>query len=117
VEAGELRHRLTVQTRTEVSDGHDGFTESWNAVPKRTRIAGKVRPLQGRDLERAKQTDARISHEVTVRYWHDYRTELAGGRARLIYHDRTDRTFEIVAPPVDVEERHEQLVLQCRELQ
>jgi SPP1 family predicted phage head-tail adaptor len=111
--AGELRQRVTVERSTEVSDGHDGFTQTWSALYRR--IAARLRPLLGRDLERARQTDPRVSHEVTLRYWRTYSTDLAGGRVRLIYHDVADRRFEIVSAPVDVEERHEMLSLLCRE--
>lgn len=116
--AGELRHRVTIQARAETSDGHGGFTDpTWSTV--RSRVAAKVRPLAGRDLERARQIDPRVSHEVTLRYWRDYPTDLDGGRTRLLYHPSSnssdDRTFEIVTPPIDVEERHEALQVMCRE--
>lgn len=111
--AGALRQRVTVETRTEVSDGHDGHTETWATV--RSRIAAHVAPLIGRDLERARQVDPRVSHQVTVRYWRAYPTDLDGGRARLVYHDLSDRTFEIVSPPIDVDERHIELQVLCRE--
>jgi SPP1 family predicted phage head-tail adaptor len=111
--AGQLRQRATVQTSAEASDGHDGFTQTW--TDRWARIPARVRPLVGRDLERAQQTDPRVSHEVAIRYWRTYATDLAGGRARVIYHDLADRTFEIVGAPVDVEERHEMLLLLCRE--
>lgn len=105
---------MTIQTRTEVSDGHDGFLDPvWTTV--HARWPARVRPLLGRDLERARQVDARISHEVAFRYWRDYPTELDGGRAQLVYHDLADRTFEIVAAPIDREEAHVELVLWCRE--
>jgi SPP1 family predicted phage head-tail adaptor len=111
--AGELRQRVTVQTRTETSDGHDGLIESWANL--RPRIAARIRPLLGRDLERAQQTDPRVSHELTLRYWRAYATDLDGGRARVVYHDIADRTFELVGPPVDVDERHVELQILCRE--
>ena len=80
--ASDLPHRLTLEARTEVSDGHDGFTETWAAV--RRRIAAKVEPLQGRDLERARAVDPRISHEVTLRYWRAYQVDLDGGSAAVL---------------------------------
>lgn len=114
--AGALRQRGTIQTRTEVSDGHDGFVDpTWTAV--RARVPIRIRPLQGRDLERARQVDPRVSHDVTLRYWRDYPTDLAGGRARLVYHDLSDRMFEIIGPPIDVDERHVELRLLCKEIQ
>lgn len=111
--AGELRQRVTIEARTEVSDQHDGYVETWAVV--QSRIPARVKPLIGRDLERARQVDPRVSHEVTVRYWRAYPTELHGGRARVVYHDLADRTFEMVAPPIDVEEQHIELMLLCKE--
>ena len=113
MESGTLRHRVTVELRTDVSDGHDGVVETWAAL--HARIPAMISPLHGRDLERARQIDPRISHEVALRFWRSYHDDLASGRARLVYHDTEDRTFEIVAPPLDVDERHIELRLMCQE--
>lgn len=113
ISSGALMHRVTIQKQTETSDGHKGFTETWPTL--HARVPARVRPLVGRDLERAHQIDPRISHEVSLRYWKNYRTDLVGGRVRLVYHDITDRTFEIVAPPIDADEKHVELTLACRE--
>ena len=111
---GDLVHRVTVQVPIEVSDGHDGLTLTWATVLPR--IPARVKPLQGRDLDRARQIEPRTSHEVTVRFWRAYRTDVVGGRAQLLYHDDgTDRTLEIVAPPVDVDEEHMAITMLCRE--
>jgi len=114
MQAGELRQRVSVQNRTETSDGHDGVTESWSTV--RSRLPAKVMQLVGRDLERARQIDPRISLEVRVRYYRDFPADFDGGRAQLLWHDGNigDRTLEIVTPPIEVEER-ETLMMQCRE--
>lgn len=117
IAAGALLHRVSIQERTEASDGHDGLTETWATT--RNRISARVHSLLGRDLERARQIDPRVSHEVSLRYWQAYRTVLDGGRARLLYHPTStsddDRTLEIVSPPVDVDERHVELRMLCRE--
>jgi len=111
--AGDLRDRVTIQRRTETSDGHDGVTETWSLV--RSRVSAQVQPLAGRDLERARQIDPRISHDVTLRYWPSYRADLDGGRARLVQHGLVDVTLEIVGPPIDVDGRHVWLRMPCRE--
>lgn len=114
--AGELKDRVSIQTRTETSDGHDGIVESWaSARPDLTRRPANVQQLTGRDLFGAQQIDPRLSHAVVLRYWAAYVTDLAGGRARLVYHDRADRLFEIVGPPQETVRRRE-LRLTCREL-
>lgn len=115
--AAERLQRVSIEVRTETTDGHGGYTETW-AVRHR-RWSARVRPLAGRDLERARQIDPRISHEVELGYWRAYRDDLDGGRVRLTYHSTSasadDRTLEIVSPPVDVEERHESITVLCRE--
>lgn len=112
--AGDLRHRVTIQSVPEVSDGHDGFTDG-TPVAVHARVPAYVKPLQGRELERSRQIDPRLSHEITMRYWRNYTADLAGGRTQLVYHDDEDRTFEIVSPPVDVQEAHVMLQFSCRE--
>ena len=113
----ERRHRVSIESLTETSDGHDGLTDTW--TPLRRRWPARVRPLAGRDLERAQQIDPRISHEVTFGYWRGYQADLKGGRVRLVYHPTAtaadDRTFEIVGAPVDVDERHVEITMLCRE--
>lgn len=101
----DLRQRVTVQTSTEVTDGHRGLTVTWTDL--RRRVAAKVVPLAGRDLERARQIDARASHEVTLRWWQAYGTDLDAGRARLTWHDGAvgDRVLEIVEVPRETEHR------------
>jgi hypothetical protein len=113
--AGERRQRVSVQIKAKVSDGHDGFLpDQWASV--HARMAVNVKPLAGRDLERARQIDPRISHEVTLPYWRAYHQDLNGGRSRLLYHDGAmDRPLEIVAPPIDVEEAHVKVTVLCRE--
>lgn len=115
MKAGDLPDRVTIQTRAETTDGHDGYTESWSAV--RSRIAAQVIALAGHDLDRARQIDPRAGYEVRVRWWSAYGTDLDGGRARLIWHDGAvgNRTLEIVEPPREVD-RRVMLAMRCREL-
>lgn len=114
--AGDLPDRVSIEVRTEASDGHDGLTETWAALHKRW--AASVRDLIGRDLERARQVDPRISIEVDFRYWRAFRDDLDGGRVRLKVHstsdEANDRTLEIVAPPVEAERRWK-VTVSCRE--
>lgn len=113
--ASDLIHRVTIQTSTETSDGHDGLVSTW-ANTSRTRVPALVAPLSGRDLERARQVDPRASLRVTFRWWSTYVADLAGGRARLLFHDGAigDRTLEIVEPPQEAVYRVS-LVMTCRE--
>jgi SPP1 family predicted phage head-tail adaptor len=107
--AGNLRHRVTVLDRSEVADGHGGFTQQQTTVCE---IWASVQPLGGKELNRAQQVDPRMSHRVMLRYRTDILT-----RHILVYHDprRGDRELSIVAPPMDVGERHLAIELRCSE--
>lgn len=111
--AGALPHRVSIQLLSEQSDGKDGYVDDLTTVHRR--IPARVRPLLGRDLERAHQVDPRITHEVTLRYWRNYANDLMGGRSTIVYHDSTDRVFDIIGPPIDVEEQHIELRQTCKE--
>lgn len=109
--AGALRHRITIELpAAAVPDSEGGFTQTWSALA--SRIPASVTPATARDLERvvANTVQSTASHLVTLRY-------LAGvtTKARLIFHDRTDRTFSIQGIH-DPEERHLRLNLACEEV-
>jgi head-tail adaptor len=118
VASGERRDRVSVQVRTEVPDGHDGFIETWSI--RHARWSARVRALTGRDLETARQVDPRVSWEVIFGWWRAFRDDLDGGRVRLLYHPTSesddDITLEVVTPPVDVEGRKQDVLILCREL-
>jgi head-tail adaptor len=106
MDAGSLDRRVTIQTGTEVSDGHRGVALTW-ADTAYARIPAMIVPLAGRDLERARQIDPRASHEVSIRYATGYVSTINGGRARFVWHDGNvgDRNLEIVEPPREIETR------------
>jgi SPP1 family predicted phage head-tail adaptor len=65
MQAGPLRHRVTIETKGEERDEHGGVVETWFPVAT---VWASVQPLQGRELFLAQQVDARLSHRVTLRY-------------------------------------------------
>lgn len=106
MQAGRLRHRVSIAALQETDDEHHGYA----SVPLEiaSRIPAEVVELSGRALDRAQQIDPRIICEVHVRF----RADIASGQ-QLTYHDpdRGDRVFEIVGPPVNPEGRRRELVL------
>ena len=64
--AGELRHRLAIQSATETRDAIGGVTKSWATVATRW---GSIRPLSGQELVSAQQASPRVSHKITIRYY------------------------------------------------
>lgn len=64
INAGELRHRVTIESRSLADTVGGGQTETWatHAI-----VWAKVEPLSGRELIEANQGEARVSHRVTIR--------------------------------------------------
>lgn len=85
--AGKLRHRITIKRKSVTgsdSYGAESFTESTIA----TRWA-EVRPLLGRELFNARQTQADVTHAIKTR-WIDGLSP----KDWIVY---DGRTFEILA--------------------
>jgi SPP1 family predicted phage head-tail adaptor len=108
MQAGKLRHRVTVSTATETSDGRGGTTSEPTVVLRR--VPAMVEMLSGRELDRAVQIDPRSRLSVTMRY----HAGVTAGQA-VVYHSfEGDRNLEIVAPPL-VEEKDRAMQLLCGE--
>ncbi len=62
--AGNLRHRITIQSRSAAVGTRGQSTEAWSTVEKRW---AEVTDLSGRELEQARQINASASHRVRIR--------------------------------------------------
>ncbi len=101
--AGKLRHRVTVEQPTASSDGYGGSTVSWTTFAT---AWAAVEPLSGREYFQAQQAQAAVTHKVTMRY-------LSGVTPRMrVKHG--SRLLTIVSA-IDTDERHRELVLMCEE--
>lgn len=108
MQAGKLRHRVTVNMTTETSDGRGGTTSVPTAVLRRAPAC--VEMLSGRELDRAVQVDPRSRLSVKMRY----HAGVKAGQA-VVYHSfEGDRALEIVAPPL-IDEKDRAMQLLCGE--
>lgn len=103
--AGRLRHRVTIQQKVEAVNGFGERIVSWSTVAN---VSAGVEPLRGREFFDAEQVQAEISHRVIMRYRPGINSTM-----RLLY---KGRVLHIQAPPIDVDERHRELQLMCREM-
>ena len=105
---GIFRHLVTVKgPGTSTPDGQGGYTSGTavTVVQEWARIEG----LTGTEQLRAMQTTAQASHRITLRSWRS-------GITPVMWVEFEGRTFEIVAPPADPEEKRERLELMTREV-
>jgi len=102
--AGKLRHRVTIQKLEEVDDGYGGVTSTWKDMAT---VWSSVEPLKGRELYAAQQVKAELTHRIRIRYMSGIKPEM-----RIVF---DNRSFDIEAI-IDPEERHESLELLCSEV-
>lgn len=102
--AGKLRHRVTIQELVRADDGYGGITETWQDVAT---VWAAVEPLRGSERYRAQQVQSELAYKVTMRYRAGIKPQM-----RLVY---GGRVLEIEAV-IDVEELHRWLELLCSEV-
>ncbi len=101
--AGELRHKLTLQRSSKTRAVGGKRTTTWTDVAE---LYASIKPLSGDELQTAKATNAKASHEITTRY-----------RAGITPKHRFtlgSRTFNIESV-INVDERGATLKMVCGE--
>lgn len=73
VRIGDLRHRITIQSVSLVSDGQGGGTSTWTDVAT---VWAYVRPTSARERQFAEQIQYQRSHEVIIRHRDDVTQEM-----------------------------------------
>jgi SPP1 family predicted phage head-tail adaptor len=106
MEAGKLRHRLSIFTPTESADGRGGFTRTWTDSDEKAWCS--IEPMSSAETFFAGQVRAGLTHKITTRYT---ATITPDAQLRL-----GTRRFE-VAGVRNVEERNRKLELVCKEIQ
>lgn len=103
MQAGKLRHRVTIQEQSTARDTFGQRVDTWTTVAT---VWASVEPLQGREFLDGRSLEAEISLRVRMRYRSGVEPTM-----RLSW---GGRIFEIVAI-TSTEERGRELVLMCRE--
>lgn len=106
VGVGKLRHRVTLQEETRVSDGGGGYTLGWANLAANPTVWAAIEPLTGREYLQARQLAQAVTHRVTLRH----RGDVTAGM-RLV---KGARVFNIRSV-IDPGERGRWLELMCEE--
>ena len=101
--AGKLRHRVTIKRKTVARDTYGAETVTWVDV---TTVYAEVKPIGGREYYGAGQTLGESTYTVLMRYRSDVIQAW-----RLTY---GTRTFEIQSVVPD--EKNATMILGCREI-
>jgi SPP1 family predicted phage head-tail adaptor len=101
--AGQLRHRVSIQTNSAVQNGFGEPTTSWSETAK---AWARVENLQGQELFAAQQLIPEVTTKITMRYRAGMRADM-----RIVM---GSRSFDIKSV-LNVEERNRTLELLCIE--
>jgi SPP1 family predicted phage head-tail adaptor len=104
MQAGKLRHRVTIQQAVEAHNAYGETIRTWSTVAT---VYASVEPIRGREFFDAEQVQSEISQRVRMRYRSGIKPTM-----RLLY---GSRLLQIQAV-IDVEERHREIHLMCREM-
>ena len=102
---GELNCRLTLLQETKTPDGQGGYITDY--VPRIT-VWGKITTVSAKTLDQYEQLTPELIHRILIRHRWDVQVT-----DRIQY---GQRLLEQIGPPVDVEEKHAYLRLECREV-
>lgn len=107
MQAGKLRHRVTIQQDTPVQDGYGQPVASWGTYAVRW---AAVEPLTGREYFTAQQTQATVNTRIRVRWSSGH------GITPKMRVSWSGRLFEIDSV-LEKESGHRELHLMCTEIQ
>lgn len=103
--AGRLRHTITLQKYTKTPDGEGGWDKTWNDTV--TSVRASVEPLLGREYLMAGQIQERVTTRIRMRY----RTDVTG-EWRVKHGNRIYEIDSVMNP----REMNRETVLMCREI-
>jgi SPP1 family predicted phage head-tail adaptor len=104
MQAGRLRHQVTLETQSTILDTFGEESNAWTATAT---VWASIEPISGRERLLASGTQADITHRIRMRY----RSGVAP-RMRVTF---GTRHFDIVSV-ANREERNRELELMCQEL-
>lgn len=113
--AGNLRHRLTIQLKTETADGTGGFIETW---PEKdwTEVWAGIIPLRGVELIEAMKLEGNVRHKIEMRYRRQLYSLIAPSPVvKRLYWEKRERYFNIVSV-INVRELNRKLEIMAEEV-
>lgn len=113
--AGNLRHRLTIQLKTETPDGTGGMVDTY---PEKdwTEVWASVIPLRGVELIEAMKLEGNVRHKIEMRYRRQLYSLIAPSPVvKRIYWEKRERYFNIVNV-INVRELNRKLEIMAEEV-
>lgn len=111
IRSGDLRHKITIQEKTQTADGMGGFSETWaDLYPTRAGIW----PMKASEVLDSLKLEHRVDHRIRIRH---PRTFEITSDMRIKWHDqvaKSDKYFNIISI-INPDKRNVLLELLCVE--
>lgn len=104
--AGRLRHVVTLERQSATQDAMGQRVDVWTTIAT---VRASIEPLRGKEFIAASGERAELTTRIRIRYSGD----VSGLRPR----DRVNHggnLYDIVAPPINTDERDRELQLMCK---
>lgn len=106
MQAGQLKHKLDIETELYVQDTYGQPTQEWVVFLRG--LWAVIEPISGREYFSSQQVNAEISHRIKIRY-------RAGIKPSMRVKFGDARYFNIVSV-IDILEGHREIHLMCTEV-
>lgn len=103
--AGELRHRVSIQTRTNARTTQGGFTPTWATAAT---VWANVEPLSDSEFTKDDKQNENVTHKVRIRFYSGLDTTM-----RFLY--RSTRQLNIISIR-NIDERRKIMECLCKEV-
>ena len=103
MQAGNLRHSVTLQRRSTTKGAMGGKKDSWSTLAT---VYAAIRPVSGREFDAAKMANSKRTHEVRIRSYSGLTTS-----DRILFGSRVFNIESIL----NVDERDREMIIRCWE--
>lgn len=113
--AGNLRHRITIQIKTETEDGMGGMVDTY---PEKdwVEVWAGITPLRGVELIEAMKLEGKITHKIEMRYRRQLYSLISPSPVvKRLYWRKRERYFNIVNV-INVRELNRKLEIMAEEV-
>ncbi|WP_422363178.1 phage head closure protein [Pyruvatibacter mobilis] len=104
---GTLRERVSIQERSETSDGGGGVSFTWANIDTNPTVSARVEPLRGFEQLQGLGLQGRVTHRVTLRY----RSDVTIGN-RFLW---GTTGLEVKSPGINEDERSRYVTFLCEQ--
>lgn len=102
---GELNKKIAFQKLETSQNSYGELTEQWVDV---CTVWASIKPISAKEYYAAETVSSEVTHNVKIRYRQGLSSDM-----RILYNIRI---FEIISPPINLNEKNFELLFKCKEV-